>query len=55
MLNAFARTGLSLDGKWRVIVEPYKNGFFDQRPPADEMSSNLFRGTPWALASETRR
>jgi hypothetical protein len=29
MLNVFARPGLSLDGKWRSIVGPYENGFFD--------------------------
>jgi beta-glucuronidase len=31
MLNAYARTGLDLDGKWRVIVDPYETGYFDYR------------------------
>ncbi len=37
MLNVFARPGLSLNGKWRSIVDPYENGFFDYRhQPYDE-------------------
>jgi beta-glucuronidase len=31
MLNAYARPGLDLDGKWHVIVDPYDNGYFDYR------------------------
>lgn len=31
MLNAYARPGLSLNGKWHVIVDPYENGYFDYR------------------------
>jgi beta-glucuronidase len=29
--NAGARDGLSLDGDWHIIVDPYENGFFDHR------------------------
>ncbi len=31
MLNAYARPGLDLNGKWHVIVDPYENGYFDYR------------------------
>src|SRR5579872_4288733 len=32
-----ARTAMSLDGKWRTIVDPYENGYYDYRlqPSAD--------------------
>ena len=26
-----AREGLSLDGDWRIIVDPYENGYYDYR------------------------
>jgi beta-glucuronidase len=31
MLNAFARDGINLDGKWHVIVDPYENGYYNYR------------------------
>jgi beta-glucuronidase len=31
MLNAYARSGLELNGKWHIIVDPYENGYFDYR------------------------
>src|ERR1035437_9407362 len=35
--NASARPGVSLNGAWRVIVDPYESGYFDYRykPQAD--------------------
>lgn len=30
-LNVHARPGLTLNGKWAVIVDPYLNGFYDYR------------------------
>jgi beta-glucuronidase len=29
--NAGARNGLSLDGDWHIIVDPYENGYYDYR------------------------
>jgi beta-glucuronidase len=31
MLNAYARPGVDLNGKWNIIVDPYENGYFDYR------------------------
>jgi beta-glucuronidase len=31
MQNPAARHGLTLDGKWHVIVDPYENGYYDYR------------------------
>jgi beta-glucuronidase len=31
LLNVHARPGLTLNGKWAVIVDPYLNGFYDYR------------------------
>ena len=31
LLNAYARPGLDLDGKWHVIVDPYDTGYYDYR------------------------
>jgi beta-glucuronidase len=29
--NALARPGLSLDGEWSVIIDPYENGYYNHR------------------------
>ena len=29
--NAASRAGMTLDGKWHVIVDPYENGYYDYR------------------------
>src|SRR4029079_8427866 len=29
--NAASRAGITLDGKWHVIVDPYENGYYDYR------------------------
>ncbi|HLA73318.1 MAG TPA: glycoside hydrolase family 2 TIM barrel-domain containing protein [Steroidobacteraceae bacterium] len=34
MQNVNARTGLTLNGKWHVIVDPYENGFYNYRRDA---------------------
>ncbi|MDE6486551.1 MAG: beta galactosidase jelly roll domain-containing protein [Muribaculaceae bacterium] len=35
--NAHARDALSLDGQWKIIVDPYENGYYDYRlNPTDE-------------------
>jgi beta-glucuronidase len=40
MLNAYARHGLDLDGKWHVIVDPYDTGYYDYRHmPLDEQAN----------------
>lgn len=31
MLNAYARGGLDLNGKWHIIVDPYETGYYDYR------------------------
>lgn len=37
--NAGARPGMTLDGKWHVIVDPYENGYYDyRREPFDAAS-----------------
>ena len=36
--NVAARTGLSLNGKWHVIVDPYENGFYNYRREAFDAS-----------------
>jgi len=34
--NVYARTGVTLDGKWHVIVDPYENGAYNyRREPLD--------------------
>jgi beta-glucuronidase len=40
MLNAYSRSGLDLDGKWNVIVDPYENGYFDYRHQPFDASPN---------------
>src|SRR6478752_1053224 len=36
MQNVYARTGITLDGKWHVIVDPYENGAYNyRREPLD--------------------
>jgi len=36
MQNMYARTGITLDGKWHVIVDPYENGAYNyRREPLD--------------------
>jgi beta-glucuronidase len=40
MLNAYSRSGLDLDGKWNVIVDPYENGYFDYRHQPFDASAN---------------
>src|ERR1044071_2911083 len=31
MRNVGSRNGLSLDGRWQTIIDPYENGFYDYR------------------------
>jgi beta-glucuronidase len=40
MVNAFARPGLDLNGRWHVIVDPYENGYFDYRHQPYDASPN---------------
>jgi len=40
LLNPSARPGLDLDGKWRIIVDPYETGYYDyRREPFDAAPS----------------
>lgn len=39
-LNIYARTNLSLNGKWAYIIDPYENGFYDYRHMPYDASPN---------------
>ncbi len=30
-LQAYTRSALSLNGEWRIIVDPYENGYYNYR------------------------
>lgn len=38
--NAFVREGLSLDGSWQYIVDPYENGFYNYRYEAFDQQTH---------------
>ncbi len=40
LLNPSARSGLDLNGKWNVIVDPYDTGYFDYRHEPFDASPN---------------
>lgn len=44
MQNPLARGGLTLDGKWHVIVDPYENGFYNYRREAFDAVPNPTAG-----------
>ena len=39
--NSNARQSISLNGEWRVIVDPYENGFYNHR--YEEKSDGYFK------------
>jgi beta-glucuronidase len=44
LLNVYARPGLSLNGKWNVIIDPYETGYYDYRQQPLDLSPNDTRG-----------
>ena len=43
--NVYNRSSISLDGKWKYIIDPYENGYYNYRyEPFDQQES------PWASA-----
>ncbi len=57
--NVYARHTISLDGKWRTIVDPYENGYYDFRlaPGGAAISATPNRRTraTWLNTTSTRR
>lgn len=49
--NAHARDGISLDGEWARIVDPYENGYYNHRmQPHDQgYFANRLQGDPSEL------
>ncbi len=39
-LNVYARSGLNLNGKWHIIVDPYETGYYDYRHEPHDASPN---------------
>src|SRR3569832_2192523 len=44
MQNVYARAGITLDGKWHVIVDPYENGAYNYRREPLDASPNPCSG-----------
>ncbi|HKE94479.1 MAG TPA: glycoside hydrolase family 2 TIM barrel-domain containing protein, partial [Povalibacter sp.] len=42
--NVYARQTTTLNGKWRVIVDPYENGYYDYRHEPFDAAPNPTRG-----------
>jgi len=43
-VNAYARQALSLNGAWRIIIDPYDNGYFNYRRQPHDASPNPTAG-----------
>jgi beta-glucuronidase len=49
LVNAPARTALSLNGRWHVIVDPYDNGYFNYRLEPHDTQKTPNRSTAYYL------
>src|ERR1700722_9122271 len=47
--DLYLHDGISLDGEWKTIVDPYETGFYDYRREERDLSSNPSRSETFYL------